>query len=87
MAREKKAAKEKQTMNKGEAAIDRAATELNNVPSIDCHLFMLQVMVSFYENENPLSMDNKYLRYRSEAALRLKVDLKQRIMDAMDIDF
>jgi len=66
MPRAKKATKEKQVVPNIEVA--------QEIPSDVCKAFMIKHMVTFYESETIVSLDNKYIRHQEALKRRWWMD-------------
>ncbi|MBE3102861.1 MAG: hypothetical protein IMZ40_01335 [Bacilli bacterium] len=54
-------------------------------PSEECKKFMIECIIAFYESETTLSLDNKYIRYQEECVLKFKTDMKQMLLNALNV--
>jgi len=77
MPRTKKVAKEKQVVPNIEWARENS--------SDSCKAFLIKYILEFYELETTVSLDNKYVRYQEECLDKFKVDMKQKMLDALNV--
>jgi hypothetical protein len=52
-------------------------------PSKECREFVVDLILRFYEAESSMALEMKYIRYREESISKFKMEMKQRMMDAL----
>ena len=52
----------------------------------ECKEFVVAVIVRFYERESTMSLESCYIRYAEEGITKFKMDMTQRVMDALHND-
>ena len=77
MARHKKAARGRQAVSNSD--------EDRDMPSDACKAFLIECIARFYEAESTMSLENKYLRYQEECPVKFKLDMTQRMLDALSV--
>jgi hypothetical protein len=55
-------------------------------PSSECKEFVVALIVRFYEHESTMSLESCYVRYAEEGTTKFKMDMTQRVMDALHND-
>lgn len=56
-----------------------------DMPSEECKNFVIECIVLFYESETTTSLDSKYVRYQEECVDKFRVDMKQRLLEALSV--
>ena len=54
-------------------------------PSESCKASLIKLIVAFYETETTVSLDTKYVRYEEDFIEKFKLDMKQRMLDALHV--
>jgi hypothetical protein len=55
-------------------------------PSSECKEFVVALIARFYERESTMSLESCYVRYAEEGITKFKMDMTQRVMDALHND-
>jgi hypothetical protein len=55
-------------------------------PSSECKEFVIALLAGFYERESTMSLESCYVRYAEEGITKFKMDMTQRVMDALHND-
>jgi hypothetical protein len=55
-------------------------------PSSECKEFVVALIARFYERESTMSLESCYVRYVEEGITKFKMDMTQRVMDALHND-
>jgi len=77
MSRAKKVAK-------GKVVVPNIETTREN-PSNACKKFLIELIIKFYESETTASLDSKYIRYQEEFSDKFKVEMCQKMLDALHV--
>ncbi len=78
MPRSKKSATGKQHVVPG-------IKQAREISSDACKLFLIELVVKFYEKETNVSLDSKYLRYQEECLSIFQHDMTQKVLDALNV--
>jgi hypothetical protein len=52
-------------------------------PSKECQDFLVELILGFYEAESNMALEMKYVRYGEESISKFKMEMQQRMMDAL----
>ena len=54
-------------------------------PSENCHEFVIQLIVKFYEDNTPKALESKYVKYGEQGLDKFKNEITQMIMNALHV--
>jgi hypothetical protein len=52
-------------------------------PSKECWDFLVELILRFYEAESSMALKMKYVWYEEESISKFKIEMQQRMMDAL----